>query len=402
MYKKIVFFTLLLTFLFGTMTYAHSGRTDSSGGHNCSEKSKAKGLCSGYHYHNGGGATNSTSTTTYSNDKDCSDFATYDEVVRYWNSNGYSATYDPENLDGWGNGQVDDGIPCEAPSDYDKTQINNSAEQIQYNNDQLDITNGDKQGYAQGVNDGYQEVTKNNVVSNESDAFRQGYKSGYDKGYDEGKNKIIADKAKANDEGYAQGQKQDKIAIPKDYTSHQSLKKSFEDGFNKALTERTEIKKKEYIALGYDDGQKDTYSTPKGVEEIYVTSYQQGYDKAQSELKEEYTQQGYNAAFTMIEYKEPNVENEKFSEWFNEGFLSNEEVGKIKNAGLSLGQQGEDLVIPSEYKKGEVIFTYYYGSGLKEYEDQQMANRNAIAGGIGAATLAWLGRRLYVVKKMIS
>jgi hypothetical protein len=31
---------------------AHSGRTDSSGGHKCSEKSVEKGLCGGYHYHN--------------------------------------------------------------------------------------------------------------------------------------------------------------------------------------------------------------------------------------------------------------------------------------------------------------------------------------------------------------
>ena len=30
---------------------AHSGRTDSNGGHNCSDQSKRKGLCSGYHYH---------------------------------------------------------------------------------------------------------------------------------------------------------------------------------------------------------------------------------------------------------------------------------------------------------------------------------------------------------------
>jgi hypothetical protein len=29
----------------------HSGRTDAYGGHNCSQKSINKGLCSGYHYH---------------------------------------------------------------------------------------------------------------------------------------------------------------------------------------------------------------------------------------------------------------------------------------------------------------------------------------------------------------
>ena len=30
---------------------AHSGRTDAYGGHNCSDQSKRKGLCTGYHYH---------------------------------------------------------------------------------------------------------------------------------------------------------------------------------------------------------------------------------------------------------------------------------------------------------------------------------------------------------------
>jgi hypothetical protein len=29
----------------------HSGGTDASGGHNCSQKSIDKGLCYGYHYH---------------------------------------------------------------------------------------------------------------------------------------------------------------------------------------------------------------------------------------------------------------------------------------------------------------------------------------------------------------
>lgn len=45
---------LLLLFIasLASTTSAHSGRTDSSGGHNCSQKSINKGLCSGYHYHN--------------------------------------------------------------------------------------------------------------------------------------------------------------------------------------------------------------------------------------------------------------------------------------------------------------------------------------------------------------
>lgn len=43
---------ILLSVLFiSNNAYAHSGRTDSNGGHKCSEKSKAKNLCYGYHYH---------------------------------------------------------------------------------------------------------------------------------------------------------------------------------------------------------------------------------------------------------------------------------------------------------------------------------------------------------------
>ena len=46
--KKILF----LLFAVSIACYPHSGRTDSSGGHNCSARLRAKGLCTGYHYHN--------------------------------------------------------------------------------------------------------------------------------------------------------------------------------------------------------------------------------------------------------------------------------------------------------------------------------------------------------------
>lgn len=69
--KKILALVVSLTLLLSAQTaLAHPGRTDANGGHNCSEKSKQKGLCSGYHYHNSGTTTNSSSksksTTTKS------------------------------------------------------------------------------------------------------------------------------------------------------------------------------------------------------------------------------------------------------------------------------------------------------------------------------------------------
>ncbi|MFF2479885.1 YHYH domain-containing protein [Paenibacillus sp. NPDC058071] len=66
--SSIVTLALLITLLFPATTYAHSGRTDANGGHNCSAKSIRKGLCTGYHYHNGGssGSTSSSKTSSSS------------------------------------------------------------------------------------------------------------------------------------------------------------------------------------------------------------------------------------------------------------------------------------------------------------------------------------------------
>ncbi|AWB58196.1 YHYH domain-containing protein [Colwellia sp. Arc7-D] len=50
--KKILI-GLVAIVLLTSQASAHSGRTDKNGGHNCSKKSVEKGLCEGYHYHNG-------------------------------------------------------------------------------------------------------------------------------------------------------------------------------------------------------------------------------------------------------------------------------------------------------------------------------------------------------------
>ncbi|MFM9329052.1 YHYH domain-containing protein [Paenibacillus mesotrionivorans] len=67
MNRRILVIMLLLSLISPpAITSAHSGRTDSSGGHNCSSASKAKGLCSGYHYHNGGSSSSGSSSSSSS------------------------------------------------------------------------------------------------------------------------------------------------------------------------------------------------------------------------------------------------------------------------------------------------------------------------------------------------
>ncbi|CAG7659154.1 copper amine oxidase N-terminal domain-containing protein [Paenibacillus allorhizosphaerae] len=67
MLRTILLFGFILMFSLSNFVSAHPGRTDSNGGHNCSAQSKAKGLCTGYHYHGGG---SSSSAGSSSNDTD--------------------------------------------------------------------------------------------------------------------------------------------------------------------------------------------------------------------------------------------------------------------------------------------------------------------------------------------
>jgi hypothetical protein len=399
--KIVLLLTLLLSLLFGSLASAHSGRTDSSGGHNCSSKSQAKGLCSGYHYHNGGTVPVTTPTRR---DKDCSDFSDYDEVVAYWNAKGYSATNDPENLDGWGNNVVDDGIPCEPPGDYDRTKINNSTEQKMYREEQLkqkELAKGEKAGFAVGSKHGYSESEKQSSTSKGSESYKKGYEVGYNKGYGVGKRKIEGKKNKVKQAGYTYGKTNSKLIIPAIYAKHPGLKESYEAGFNQAVNDLKEAEKEKYLATGYSDGRNDVYKLPKNVEQSYQNSYEQGYKQGQTELQDEYMAQGYEAAFVSLSYKDPELNNEKLIQWYKKGFDSNKEIEIIKNEGLSLGKLGEAYELPSKFRKSEVIFKHYYDIGYKEFKEQQKEDRRNAVGGVAALGFIWLGRRFYVARKMI-
>ncbi|MGM7719179.1 YHYH domain-containing protein [Metabacillus sp. Hm71] len=407
MKKFTILLVLLSSFLIQNFAEAHSGRTDSSGGHNCSEKSQAKGLCTGYHYHNGGEETSSSSSSSTSNtpattqswDKDCSDFSTYEDVVEYWNSKGYSKTNDPEKLDGWGNA-VDDGIPCEAPSGYDTSKINGSDAQLAKVAAEKDRAKGGSEGYAAGLTDG-SNGNEENVNVTGSDAYVASYKVSYQKGYKEGILKFESEKKKANEAGQKLGSKQDKIIIPENYQENEQLKTAFEQGFNKAVSFREEAEKKEYENKGYNDGKKDINNDPKDIKDIYIKAYQSGFEKGQNELKESYIKKGYEAAYTMLEYKAPEYENEKYIEWYKEGFESNKEIKSIQESAYNQGLSGEKYTIPKSYLKSEVIYKHFYEQGYENYEEEKKEDTATTLGGLGFIIVGWLVRRFYVAKKMV-
>lgn len=392
--KKIGFFILFLLSMCAFSDFdssAHSGRTDASGGHNCSEASKAKGLCTGYHYHNGGAATDTstdTSTSTNvkatesapirSNDKNCSDFANYDEAVAYWNAKGYSATYDPENLDGFGN-KVDDGIPCEPPSDYDLTKVNNSKQQISAK----ETADGGNAGKEAGFNDGYKNVEEKSTITG-SKAYQKGFKKAYAKAYKTGEKKFKKEKKSAYDTGFKLGKANKKLEIPSTLSAvHvQTFKSAFKEG--KKVYTSDQIDK--YYDLGYDDGKNDNYNLPTVKEDAFLESYKKGFKEGQKVLKEEYVKKGFESAFKNVTYAKPNLDSDKLISWYKEGFESNTEVKEIEDYAFNQGKEGEDLVIPDKYKQGEVIYNHLYEKGKEEYVSPApyiVGGGVVVAGGIG-------------------
>ncbi|WP_420849654.1 YHYH domain-containing protein [Peribacillus tepidiphilus] len=330
------------------MVNAHPGRTDGNGGHTCRTNCEKWGLDYGeYHYHNGGSSGSGGGSFS-----------------------GSTSTVQPS------------GPSPEEIAEREKSQ-------------------GEKDGYAAGLEAGYEGKTESPSPTG-SDAYIEGYNAGYKNGYTKGAKKLETDKSKAQNEGYEFGKKNDSITIPKAYQNNAYLKAAFEEGFNKAVSERDELKKKEYNKQGYNDGKKDIYNEPKDVKDIYIKAYKEGYEKAQAELKETYLQQGHEAAFKSLVYEEPKLDNAKFIDWYKEGFESNKEVKKIKDAAYNLGLSGEQYKIPQEYVKAEKIYRHYYEKGFKEYEEERKEDTAKTAGGTGIITLAWLARRFYVAKKMVS
>ncbi|MFF2446497.1 YHYH domain-containing protein, partial [Neobacillus sp. NPDC058068] len=194
MREKVIFLFIMFTLALGSSVDAHSGRTDSNGGHNCSEKSKAKGLCTGYHYHNGGSSSGGSSTKVGS-------------------SGGTTQT-----------------VPAAKPAGPSQEQIA-----------QQEKVKGEKDGYAAGTTAGYKGSNENSSAIG-TEAYTSGYLAGYQKGLEEGRQKLETEKSAAFDSGYTAGKNGATEEVPNVYSANSLVKGAYEDGFNKAVAEIDEMK----------------------------------------------------------------------------------------------------------------------------------------------------------------
>lgn len=349
--NKNIIVTILMTVVFSMssipgVVQAHSGRTDSNGGHR--DNKNASGLGS-YHYHHGYPAHLHTNGCPYS---------------------GGSAS-----------------TSSSGTSSSSNKNSNYSASNIQ-----KEKQSAKSKGYNEGYSDGYKEASVND--NSYLGSYKEEYKAGYEEGYAKGKEKIEAEKSEAYNIGKELGKSG---AESKNEYTELSLKASYDKGYKDGYKEYKEEKIKEYSKLGEKDGKEDNeINNLEGIVDNDIKeAYIKAYNKEQEILKENYIEEGKKFALEGNEYIAPKYDKEKFVKWFKEGYDNGaDELEKIKLSSYEMGYTGKEFELEDKYEPAREICLAEYDKGAEKAKEEQRKN---IA--IALGTLALGGGAFYVFKK---
>lgn len=303
--KRIVCISVVLLSLSQT-SYAHSGRTDSNGGHK--DNKNVSGLGS-YHYHHGFGPhlhpggvcelTGGGNNTSVSSPK-----SYYDDGY----NDGYSGKKSNSSLsskEGYSSG-YNDGV----------NKLNSEKEQA----------------YNTGYNDGRE--GENSSESSEGEMLKRSYSDGYTKG----RNEYIEN----NKEIYKNYGIEDAAAIREKRTLENSLEQEIVESYNKAYDEKTQEIKNEYNELGYKYYLgKEEYKVQNFKSDKLESFFKEGYDKAEVDIKEA-IKAAYDKGFNgeNIELKE---EYSNYSQEINESYA----LGNKKRTTRNMSVGGAFVTIAS-------------------------------------------------------
>lgn len=385
---------------------AHSGRTDGNGGHNCSDKSIAKGLCSGYHYHNGGGSSSSSSSGSSTNQTVTSKPA-YNPKVYY--DKGYSEGYAKGRESGYDNG--DKNLSAnETNADYVEGWDAGYKKGFEEGNAKRELEVKEKKdredGALDGKSDGKSAYASGKMIDSytynpeSSEAYIEAYIPAFSLAWEDAR----LEKS-CFDEGYKQGVQTDDSEVT-EVCEQNDLIAQFKSGHDKGVLERDQkeirILRDQGWVAGYE---ANALEFPEGLsKESYVTAFKEGYDEGSEKRKEEVKLEGYNDAFKQVEFNQDvYAENELLQKWYKDGFAENEIAIEIKETAKQLGEESKEYIIDEKYKVNEDSINLYnslfeQGQEIKAQRDKEQQNLMLSFAGItapvaGAGGLLFWNRR---------
>ncbi|EGT3659633.1 TPA: YHYH domain-containing protein [Clostridioides difficile] len=338
--KKLIAVVMSITMIsVGSFSYAHSGRTDSSGGH---RDNKNKSGLGSYHYHCGG-------------------------YPAHLHNNG--------------------GCP------YTGGGSSSGATTSSVNNEEKQKKSVGEKGYNQGYEDGYK---GNYSSSSYSGDYSDTYESKYSEGYEKGKAKLEEEKRTAKEAGYNLGL----TGVKSNNTyEKEALKNAYDTGYSTGYNEYKTKKIEEYKAKGIEDSNKDKekMTFEENIDSEFIDAYNNAYDEIQEQLKNDYTTQGFESAIKGEKFDTSTIGNVKYANWFKEGYDNGKvKLPKVKESVYNQGYNEEDFSVPDEMKSIETKLKGVYDEGLEKREEEK--SRNATYG-VGAGTAAVVAGVVYKKKK---
>lgn len=406
---------VFLVTIFSVSAQAHSGRTDGNGGHNCSDKSIAKGLCSGYHYHNGGGDSSSGGSSSGSSSSGESSSQTIAPVKSTYNpkvyyDKGYNAGQAKGYENGYSGGQknvdVNDSNKDYAEgwtAGYEKGFKEGESKKLAEEKEKKDRLNGETTGKTDGQK-AYKAGKANDAFtyqSNSSDTYKSSYESAF----------IIAwehtrDTESCHDEGFKQGLLQEDV-VATDTCESKEMFTFFKTGHQEGVAERDESEEKRLSQEGFATGYAASeLSIPIDVKkESYIISYKEGYEKGFEKRKQEVKSEGFEAAFETLTISESVYKDQKvFQEWYKEGFNENLIAKEIKEKAQLIGEESDEYVIDEKYKVNDASISlydslFYKGQEIRQQKEEEQKKENTIMFSLAAIAAPAAGGVYFLRRK---
>lgn len=338
--RLVILASALMIFSQSFAVDAHSGRTDSSGGH---KDNKNKSGLGSYHYHCGGNPAH-----------------LHNNGCPYQGGGSGESTSTPQSTGSTPKSQ--------APSGPSKQSI---------------VDKGSNDGY----NDGY--ANNSSKEYSYSGSYEQEYKEAYSEAFYKGREKFESEKVEAEQKGYNDGKENKHDNIYKQET----VVKSYESSFVKGNEEYKKAKIEEYKALGIKDCEQNIVDRTfeKDVDPTYIDAYKQSYEQKHIELKnEEFKEKGYNDG--IINKHNKNIDS-KYITSYEDGYKAgNEERTEILDASFNQGYDGESLNYDAKFEAIKSEIEAKYNEGVKDNKK----NTALGFGALGVAGIVGVG----VVKKV--
>lgn len=319
------------------LAFAHSGRTDSSGGHR--DNKNASGLGS-YHYHCGGHPAHL--------------------------HNGGVCPYSGTSSSSSG-----------SSSSSSNSNSNTSSQQSVIAAKKKEATDS---GYNSGYNSGY-EAGCNGQVFNDanSSSYSTEYKSGYKNGYEKGKSELEANINNAYNQGYEVGYK---CENENNTYTVQAVKDSYSKGYNEGKKVYIEENTNNYIKYGEEDANNFAMRTfGDNVFSELKTSYTNAYNKKTEELKKAAYDEGYVQALRSSALDSSRFKNEEEVNSCNEGYsVGVADLENEKNVAYEAGHSNMDYVVPERFSVAQEVVMVSYKKGVEDLKIEKDKQSKIIAG----------------------